>query len=58
MTGNNWGVCPDGVGRVGCGPQVQYNIILYSFPVLKDFYFKRAHTKNDTAAIRICPLIF
>ena len=20
-TGNNWGFCPDGVGRLGCGPQ-------------------------------------
>ena len=19
--GNNWGVCPDGTGRLGCGPQ-------------------------------------
>lgn len=26
-SGNNWGVCPDGVGRVGCGPQVKLNKI-------------------------------
>lgn len=21
FTGNNWGICPDGKGKIGCGPQ-------------------------------------
>ena len=24
MGGNNWGVCPDGNGKVGCGPQEEF----------------------------------
>lgn len=24
VAGNNWGVCPDGPGRVGCGPQEHF----------------------------------
>ena len=24
MGGNNWGVCPDGIGKVGCGPQEEF----------------------------------
>lgn len=24
ITGNNWGICYDGIGRLGCGPQEQF----------------------------------
>ncbi|KAK3580531.1 hypothetical protein CHS0354_009485 [Potamilus streckersoni] len=23
-TGKDWGICPDGIGRIGCGPQEEY----------------------------------
>jgi hypothetical protein len=24
ISGNNWGICKDGIGRLGCGPQEEY----------------------------------
>lgn len=54
IAGNNWGMCSDGTGAVGCGPQEEFracsdisigNIRYYHFHSLKIF-----HHMNNVAS--------
>ena len=42
--GNNWGTCPDGVSRVGCGPQE-------TFRACADIRLKRSFNSNNVQRV-------